>query len=109
MVLSFHSTLPHKNAEQYINREGYFSLNTQLMVNHRGAITHLSCRWPGSVHDTRIFQESYLQNVCDEGLLGASLYTWGQWIPTTEECYHSIHSSDTDEKSILTHATLKLE
>ena len=61
---------PHKNAEQFINRDGYFSLNTQLMVNHRGAITHLSCRWPGSVHDSRVFAESYLQEICDDKLLG---------------------------------------
>ena len=31
---------------------------------------HLSSRWPGSLHDVRIFQESHLQEVMDLGLLG---------------------------------------
>ena len=35
---------PHKNSEQYVNRHAQFSLNCQLMVNHRGAISHLSCQ-----------------------------------------------------------------
>ena len=61
---------PHKNPEQFVNRHQQFSLNCQLCVNHRGALTHLSCRWPGSVHDIRIFHESHLQEVMDLGLLG---------------------------------------
>lgn len=61
---------PYKNPEQYVNRHGDFSLATQIVVNHRGAITHLSCRWPGSVHDSRILQESCLQGVLDRHMLG---------------------------------------
>ena len=35
---------PHEYPEQYVNREGYHSLNCQMVCNHRGAVTHLSCR-----------------------------------------------------------------
>ena len=62
---------PWKHAEQYVNRNGIFSINTQVVVNHREAIAHLSVRWPGSVHDLRILQESYLQDVLNERLLGS--------------------------------------
>ena len=41
-----------------------------LVVNHRGAITYLSARWPGSAHDSRVLQESFLQDVLDRNLLG---------------------------------------
>ena len=61
---------PYENPEQYINRHAQFSLNCQLMVNHRGALTHMSCRWPGSLHDIHVFQESHLQEVMELGLLG---------------------------------------
>ena len=40
------------------------------VVNHRGAITYLSSRWPGSVADSRVLQESFLQDVLDCNLLG---------------------------------------
>ena len=53
-----------------MNRHGQYALNCQLMVNHHGAISHLSSRWPGSLQDIRIFQESHLQEVMDLGLLG---------------------------------------
>ena len=61
---------PYTNPEQYINRKHQYSLNCQLIVNHRGALTHLSCRWPGSLHDIRVLNESHIQEVLDLGLLG---------------------------------------
>ena len=61
---------PSENREQFVNRDGYYSLNVQCVVNHRGAVTHLSPRWPGSVHDNRILKESDLQQVLDQHLLG---------------------------------------
>ena len=41
-----------------------------MVVNHRGFITQYSARWPGSVHDSRILNESDLQRVLDQHLLG---------------------------------------
>ena len=63
-------TAPKKHPEQYINRKGDFSIATSLVVNHHGVITFLSCRWPGSTHDSRVLQESFLQEVLDNYLLG---------------------------------------
>ena len=61
---------PYKNPEQYLNRNKDFAISTTLVVNHRGAITFMSCRWPGNVLDSRALQESYLQDVLDRLLLG---------------------------------------
>ena len=61
---------PKDNRDQYKDKDGIFSLNVQAVVNHRGAIIHLSPHWPGSVHDTRILKESDLQQVLDLHLLG---------------------------------------
>ena len=54
---------PRVHSEQYINRDGTFSLNIQAVVNHRGAFTNIVARWPGSVHDLRILKESTLYEV----------------------------------------------
>ena len=61
---------PHEYPDQYINRDGNFSMNVQIVVNHCGAITHLSSRWPGSLHDSCILQESSLHEVLDSHKLG---------------------------------------
>ena len=61
---------PYVHPEQYINYKKFFSIYTQIVVNHRGAITHLSARFPGGTHDSRLLQESYLQDVLDRNILG---------------------------------------
>ena len=61
---------PKERREQFKCRHGYFSINIQAVVNHRGFITQYSARWPGSVHDSRILNESSLQRVLDQNLLG---------------------------------------
>lgn len=62
---------PSEHAEQFVNRHGDFSIATQIVVNHRGAITNLSCRWPGSLHDQRVLDESCLKQVLDRNMLGS--------------------------------------
>ena len=61
---------PWVNPEQYWTYKKNFAINVQLIVNHQGAITHLSCRWPGSVHDSRVLSESYMQDMLDANILG---------------------------------------
>lgn len=61
---------PREYPEQYVNRKGFFALNAQVVCNHRGIVTNLSCRWPGSVHDSRVLLNSPMQEVLDRGLLG---------------------------------------
>ena len=65
---------PSIYGDQYINYKGNFSLSVQMVVNHRGAITHLSSRWPGSVHDLRILRESDLHLVLSRIYLATSIY-----------------------------------
>ena len=62
-------TAPWNYPEQFINRNKYFSINSQMIVNHRGAITHLSTRWPGSAHDSRILRHIYMQDLLDSNFL----------------------------------------
>jgi len=46
------------DAELFRNRKGYFSINVQLICDARLAITNIVARWPGSAHDSNIFQNS---------------------------------------------------
>ena len=44
-----------EHAEEFRNRKGYFSLNTQVVCDHNMKIIDIVSRWPGSVHDATIF------------------------------------------------------
>lgn len=46
------------NAELFRNRKSYFSLNVQTICDHNLLIRDIVARWPGSVHDSTIFQNS---------------------------------------------------
>lgn len=46
--------------ENFRNRKGYFSLNVQTVVGPRMEFLDIVPEWPGSTHDSRIFQNSRL-------------------------------------------------
>lgn len=52
--------------ELYRNRKGYFSINVQLLCDHKLTIRNVVASWMGSAHDTRIFNESLLKDKLEE-------------------------------------------
>lgn len=60
---------PKENAADFWNRKGYFSLNTQLLCDHKLRITGVVCKWGGATHDSRIFENSKLSEKGDNGEL----------------------------------------
>ena len=49
------------DAEIYRNRKGFFSVNVQLVCDPTGYVSDVVARWPGSVHDSTIFDNSKLR------------------------------------------------
>jgi len=49
------------DAEIFRNRKGFFSINVQLSCDSNNYITDVVARWPGSVHDSTIFDNSSLR------------------------------------------------
>lgn len=47
------------HAEYYRNRKGYFSLNVQAICNANLEFTDIVARWPGSTHDSHIFNNCF--------------------------------------------------
>ncbi|KAK4871968.1 hypothetical protein RN001_016092 [Aquatica leii] len=58
------------NAELYRNRKGWFSINVQAVCDASLKITNIVARWPGSVHDSRIFNTSLLRAKLEAGEYG---------------------------------------
>ncbi|KAB0790589.1 hypothetical protein PPYR_15005, partial [Photinus pyralis] len=57
-------------AERFRNRKGYFSVNVQAVCNAKLKIQNIIARWPGSVHDSTIFNDSALKVDFESGLYG---------------------------------------
>ncbi|XP_041981468.1 putative nuclease HARBI1 [Aricia agestis] len=57
-------------SELYRNRKGYFSLNVQMVCDSHLRIRNIVARWPGSVHDSTIFNDSPLCAMLERGDFG---------------------------------------
>jgi hypothetical protein len=77
-----------ENAEVFRNRKGYFSLNIQCICDASLLIKDIVVKWPGSAHDSTIFNASLIKrrfqnNEFGDGmLLGDSGYSVQKYMMT---------------------------
>lgn len=74
---------PRVNADDFYNRKKFFSLNVQASSRY----TSVDCGWPGSVHDARVWRNSFITDVMAENRAGAILladkaYELAPWLMT---------------------------
>jgi len=101
----------------YHNRKGYYSVILQGLVDCRHCFMHIYVSWPGSVHDARVFSNSQIYRMGNDGslfpksvlpingwnvpvvILGDSAYPLGDSAyPLGDSAYPSLHASDTTLK-----------
>jgi hypothetical protein len=95
--------------DEYINRKAYASFNVQATCNSKDEFTSVDARWPGSVHDSRIFRNSDIYQVLKTTqnlghyLLGDSGYGIAPWLMTpfdlrttslTERAYNRLYAKE---------------
>lgn len=77
-----------QNAEVFRNRKTYFSINVQTISDTDLLIRNIVARWPGSVHDSYIFDNSEIRmlfenkRICGGHLLGDNGYRLSDYLLT---------------------------
>ena len=60
---------PPANSQDYFNYKQFFSLNIQAVCDSKGYFMDVECRWPGSVHDAKVFANATICNKLNRGKL----------------------------------------
>ena len=86
------------DAQRYIIRKGFHSLNIQVCCDATSLIRSVVARWPGSTHDAKIFHESNLKQRFENGeipgiLLGDNGYPCLHYLLTPFEPSDSSRTS----------------
>lgn len=101
------------DAEFFRNRKGYFSLNVQAICNANLEFMDLVARWPGSTHDSTIFNNSRIKSRLDSGeftrsyLLGDSGYALSGYMLTPVSNPRTQAESLFNESQIRTRNTIE--
>jgi hypothetical protein len=66
---------PIKNGQDYFCYKQYFSLNVQAVCDSKGYFIDVECKWPGSVHDAKMFTNSTINKKLIKGTLPQTLYS----------------------------------
>ena len=70
---NYFNNLGGEDAESFRNRKGYFSINVHAITDTNLKKIDIVARWPGSVHDSKIFNNSRTNAMFEAGTFADKL------------------------------------
>ena len=62
-----------ENAMAFVNRKQFYSIKVPAVCDSDAFITNIVARWPGTTHDSRIFENSNIADKLRDGSLDCIL------------------------------------
>ncbi len=104
---------PTESSQDFYCYKGFHSINVQAVCNFRGIFMDVDCRWPGSVHDAKVFANSEISKSLRNGKLPVTYQTFipghekipnylirDPAYPLLPHCLKEYDTCDTNEKVI---------
>ena len=66
---------PLESSQDFFCYKHYYSLNAQAVCNYKDSFMDVECRWPGSVHDSKVFGNSSINKMLRNGDMTATFQT----------------------------------
>ena len=66
---------PIENAQDFYNYKQFFSFTVQAVCDSAGKFMDIECRWPGSVHDAKVFANSKINENLQTGKIASTELT----------------------------------
>lgn len=95
------------NAENFRNRKGYFSLNTQAVCNANYEIIDIVARWPGGSHDSNIFDNSRIRMRFEAGEMGRYLLLGDSGYPVRPYLITPLNNPQTPAERLFNHSQIR--
>ena len=70
----------------FVNRKQFYSINVQAVCESDAFITNIVARWPGSTHDSRIFDNSNIADKLRDGAINGILVGDGRYACRAYKC-----------------------
>ena len=66
---------PREDSTAYFNYKQFYLLNVQDVCDGYGIFMNVDCRWPGAVHDARVFKSSRINQELASGVIPQTFAT----------------------------------
>lgn len=89
------------------NRKGYFSVNVQVISDAKNNIIDIVARWPGSAHDSNIFENSVVRMRFENGDMGDGVLLGDSGYPVRKYLITPLNNPVTQGETLFNEAQIR--
>lgn len=93
--------------EEFRNRKGYFSFNVQTVCDPKLKIRDIVARWPGSTHDTTIYNNSVVKARLERGDFGNGIFICDSGYAPSQQLFPPFRNPATPAEQLYNEALIR--